>query len=111
MVKTEDVVLAIFGSTSALSALVLVFLGLVASTLGSLRAEASAAVKRRYKVSGAVSFAAFMAGLACAGLSIWWLTLHQPHHVYAAVVVIFLLQLALLALAAGQAVIQMIFRQ
>lgn len=111
MVKKEDVVLAIFGSTSALSALVLVFLGLVAGALQSLRVGASAKVKRPFKVAGAVSSAAFLVGIVCASLSIWWLTLHQPHHVYTAVVVAFVLQLALLALAAGQVVIQMIFGQ
>jgi hypothetical protein len=111
MVTTEDVVLAIFGSTSALSALVLVFLGLVAGALQSFRPGASATVKRPFKIAGAVTFASFLAGIACAGLSVWWLTLHQPHPVYMAVVVVFLLQLALLATAAGQVAIQTIFTQ
>jgi hypothetical protein len=111
MVTTEDVVLAIFGSTSALSALVLVFLGLVAGALASFRAGASSTVKRSLKISGALTLASFLVGIACAGLSVWWLTLHQPHRVYMAVVVTFLVQLGLLALAAGQVAIQTIFSQ
>src|SRR6266536_5788089 len=109
MVETKDVVLGIFGATSALSALVLVFLGLVAGAIGSFRTGVSAEVKRPYKIAGAVSFASFLLGISCAGLSTWWLTLHQPHRVYMAVVITFVLQLALLVLAAGQVVIQMIF--
>jgi hypothetical protein len=111
MVTAEDVVLAIFGATSALSALVLVFLGLVAGALASFAPTVSARVKRPLKISGALTFASFLVGIACAGLSVWWLTLHQPHRVYTAVVVAFLVQLGLLVLAAGQVAIQTIFSQ
>lgn len=111
MVMTEDVVLAIFGSTSALSALVLVFLGMISGALASFRAGASAEVKRPYKIGAGVTFASFLLGIGCAGLSVWWLTLHQPHRVYMAVVVTFVVQLALLVFAAGQVVIQTIFMQ
>lgn len=109
MVKTEDVVLAIFGSTSALSALVLVFLGMISGSLASLRVGAAAAVKLPYKIGGGITFGSFLLGIACAVLSVWWLTRHQPHGVYMAVVVTFLAQLALLAIAAMQVVIQTIF--
>jgi hypothetical protein len=111
MVEAKDVVLAIFGATSALSALVLVFLGLIAGGLGSFRPGVSPEVKRPYKVAAAVSLASFLLGVVCAALGTWWLVWHQPHRVYLAVVVTFVVQLALLALAAGQVAVQMIFRQ
>jgi hypothetical protein len=50
MVETKDVVLAIFGATSALSALVLVFLGLVAGALQSL-GVVNPKVKLPYKIA------------------------------------------------------------
>ena len=109
MVETKDVALGIFGATSALSALVLVFLALVAGALQSLPDTSSGTVKLPYKIAAAVSFAAFLLGIACAGLSVWWLTLGQPHGVYMAVVVTFLAQLGLLAVAATQVIVQMIF--
>jgi hypothetical protein len=111
MVEAKDVVLALFGATSALSALVLVFLALIAGGLGSFRPGASAKVKRPYKVAAAVAFASFLVGVACAALSTWWLVSHQPHRVYLAVVVAFVVQLVLLTLASAQVAIQMIFRQ
>jgi hypothetical protein len=110
MVETKDVVLAIFGATSALGALILVFLVLVAGALQSV-GEANPKVKLPYKIAAGMSFGGFLLGVACAGLSIWWLTLHQPHAVYVAVVVTFLVQLAVLAVAAGLVVYQTIFSQ
>lgn len=110
MVETKDVVLAIFGATSALSALILVFLVLVAEALESV-GEANQSVKLPYKIAAGMSFGGFLFGVACAGLSIWWLTLHQPHAVYVAVVVTFLVQLGVLAVAAGLVVYQTIFTQ
>jgi hypothetical protein len=111
MVKSADVVLAIFGATSALSALVLVFLGLVAGAMQSLPGGAAATVKRPYKIAAGVSFAAFLVGIACAGLSVWWLTRGQAHGTYEAVVATFIVQLILLAAASAQASYQLIFKQ
>ena len=111
MVKPEDVVLAIFGATSALAALVLVFLGIVVTGMQSFSPTASSTVKRPYKIAAGVAFAVFALSTVCAALGLWWLTLGQPHRVYMAVVVTFLVQLFLLAVAATQVVIQMIFRQ
>lgn len=110
MVEPKDVVLAIFGGTAALGALVLVFLGLVAGAVQSLPSAASARVKRPYKIAGGVAFTAFALSITCAALGAWWLLLGQPHRVYLAVVWAFLAQLALLTVAAVQVVIQMIFR-
>jgi hypothetical protein len=110
MVEPKDIVLAMFGATSALGALVLVFLGLVANAIQSLPATASPKVKRPYKITGGVAFAAFVLSIACAALGAWWLLLHQPHRVYIAVAWAFLGQLLLLTIAAVLVVFQMIFR-
>jgi hypothetical protein len=110
MVEPKDVVLAIFGGTAALGALVLVFLGLIASAIQSLPVAASPEVKRPYRIAGGVAFAAFLLSITCAALSAWWLLLGQPHRVYLAVVWAFLAQLALLTVAAALVVIKMIFR-
>jgi hypothetical protein len=110
MVETKDVILAIFAASPALGALVLVFLALAAGALQSL-STASGKVKLPYKFAGSVSLLGFLLGLVCGGLGLWWLTLHQPHRVYDAEVVIFLVQLGLLALAAGQVAYETIFSQ
>jgi peptidoglycan/LPS O-acetylase OafA/YrhL len=110
MFKPERVVLAILGSSSVLTALVLVFLVLVAVALVSLQAGAPAQAERPFRVAGAASFAAFLAGVACLALSVWYL-IQQHHTTYVVVVVAFVLQLALLTLAAGQVFIQVIYKR
>lgn len=108
MVETKDAVIAIFGATSASSGLVLVFVGIIAQTLwtGGL----SIPRKQKFKNTAIVSSSAFMIGLVCAGLSTWWLTLHQPGKVYLAVIAAFLAQLVLIGIAGGQLVCQAIFK-
>lgn len=109
MVPPEDVVLAIFGGTSALGALVLVFLGMVAGNLDALKARnASSTVKRPYKITAGLTFAAFLLSITCAALSTWWLLLGQSHDTYLAIVWAFLAELAFLAVAAGRVFIDMI---
>src|SRR5262245_33048536 len=108
MVETKDVVIAIFGATAASSALVLVFIGIIAQTLwtGNLSIER----KRKFKTAAYVSSLAFLFGLVCAVLSTWWFTLHQPDKIYIALVAAFLAQLALIGIAGGQVVYQAILR-
>lgn len=108
MFKPERVVLAILGSSSVLTALVLVFLVLVAGALVSLQAGALAQAERPFRAAGAASFAAFLAGVACLALSVWYL-IQQHHTTYVVVVVAFVLQLALLTLAAAQVFVQVIY--
>lgn len=110
MVSPADVVLAIFGGTSALGALVLVFLGMVAGTLDALPSTASSTVKLPYKITAGLAFAAFLLSIACAGMSTWWLLLGQTHNVYLAIVWAFLAELVLLAVAAGRVFIRMILK-
>ena len=108
MISPEDVVLAIFGATAALAALVLVFLGLVASSIGGLSGSASSTVELPYKITAGVAFAAFVLSIVCSGLGTWWLLLGQTHHVYLAIVWAFLAELALLTVAATRVFINLI---
>ena len=109
MVETKDVVIAIFAATTASSALVLVFMGVIAQILWSTDGPSNT-VRGQLRIAGGVSAIAFLAGLVCAGLSTWWLALHQPGNVYTAVVAAFILQLVLLGLAGALVVVQTIFR-
>jgi hypothetical protein len=108
MVETKDVVIAIFGATSASSGLVLVFIGIIAQTLwtGNLGIPR----KQKFKNAAFVSSLAFLIGLVCAGLSTWWLVLHQPDKIYIALIAAFLSQLVLIGIAGGQIVCQAIFK-
>ena len=108
MVETKDVVIAVFGATTASSSLVLVFVGIVAATLWSPDRMANE-FRRRFRTAGGFSSASFLSGLVCAGLSTWWLTLGQSHDVYLALLAAFLLQLVLLGVAAALVVFQTIF--
>jgi hypothetical protein len=110
MLKAHRIVLAIFESTSVLTALVfvaLVALVLGAGALAARQAAAPGPAERTLRAAGTTSFAAFLAGMACTALSIWYL-LRQHDTLYVAVVVTFIVQLALLTLAAVQVFIQMI---
>jgi hypothetical protein len=55
MVEPKDVVLAVFGATSALAALVLVFLGIIVTGMQSFPPTVSPAVKRPYKVAAGMA--------------------------------------------------------
>ena len=107
MLKAHRIVLAIFGPTSVLTALALVALVLTAGALAARQAAAPGPGERTLRAAGTTTFAAFLAGVACTALSIWYL-LRQHDTLYAAVVVTFIVQLALLTLAAVQVFIQMI---
>jgi hypothetical protein len=107
MVETKDVVIATLGATTASSALVLVFISVVAQILWSTKPSNQR--RKQFKIAGGVSALAFFIGLLCAGLSTWWLTLHQPGDVYAALVAAFLLQLVLLGFAGVLVFYQTIF--
>jgi glucan phosphoethanolaminetransferase (alkaline phosphatase superfamily) len=109
MIETKDVVIAIFGATTAASALVLVFFGIVATSLWS-DSDLSNYWRQQFKLAGGVSSAAFFLSLVCAGLCTWWLTLHQPCRVYLALVAAFLLELVLIGLAGALVLFRTIFR-
>jgi hypothetical protein len=109
MVEPKDVVIAIFGATAAASALVLVFVGIIVQTLwtGGLSNEDRPA----FKAPSYVSAAAFLMGLVCTGLGVWWLTLEQPGKVYLALIAAFLAQTFLIGIAGILALYQTITKR
>ena len=109
MLKPERILLAILGSTSVLTAVALVIVVLAAG-LALRQAGVRSQAERTFRAAGAACFAAFLTGVACAALSVWYL-IQQHHTIFVAVVVFFLLQLALLTLAAVQVFTQAITRR
>jgi cytochrome bd-type quinol oxidase subunit 2 len=108
MVKDERILLAILGSTTVLTAVALVIVVLAAG-LALRQAGVRSQAERTFRAAGAACFAAFLTGVACAALSVWYL-IQQHHTIYVVVVVFFVLQLALLTLAAVQLFAQAISR-
>lgn len=107
MLKPERILLAILGPTSVLTAVALVIVVLAAGGLAFGPAGAPGAAERASRAAGAACFAAFLTGVACAALSVWYL-IQQHHTIYVVAVVFFVLQLALLTLAAVQVFTQVI---
>lgn len=108
MVEKKDVIIAILGATTASSGLVLVFIGVIAQILWST--DPSNDLKLQLKIAGGVSSGAFLVGLFCAGLSTWWLALHQPGTVYTALVWTFVSQIVLIGVAGAFVVYQTVFK-
>jgi hypothetical protein len=95
----RDVITAVFGASSALAGLLLVFLGIVVSTFQSYSAAVPAAATAPYRRAGRVIVAAFLLGLAATASALTWL-LAPSGALYDAAVALFSVQLGALAVAA-----------
>ena len=100
MVTHERVLLAILESTSVLTAVALVIV-VLAGALALRQVGIPGQTERAFRAAGTACFGAFLTGVACAALSVWYL-IQEHHTLYVVVVVVFMLQLALLTLAAVQ---------
>lgn len=100
MVVHKDVVLAVLGASTAIAALVLVFLGLLVSAAASIRPDDPDEVRTPYRVVGGLALGAFLLSLSSSGVSTWWLVGPQNGVLYVFAVVLFLAVLCLLAPAA-----------
>jgi hypothetical protein len=109
MVKHERILLAILGSTSVLTAVALVIVVLAAGGLIFRQIGVPGRAERAFRATGTACFAAFLAGVICAALSVWFL-IRQHNTVYVLALVCFALQLALLTLGAAQAFTRAISR-
>jgi hypothetical protein len=109
MVETKDVVIAIFGATAAASALVLVFLGIIVQTLWT--GNLSNPQKGQFKTAANVTLLAFLMGIACTGLGVWWLTLGAPGKIYLALIAAFLAQILLIGIAGLQVMYQAVWKK
>jgi hypothetical protein len=95
----RDVITAVFGASSGLAGLLLVFLGIVVSTFQSYSAAVPAAATAPYRRAGRVIVAGFLVGLAATTVSLIWLLSHSGG-LYDTAVILFCIQLGALAVAA-----------
>jgi len=109
MVRHERILLAVLGSTTVLTAVALIIVVLAAGGLALRQFGAPGQAERTFRAAGAACFAAFLAGVISIALSVWWLV-QQHDSLYPLAVVFFVLQVALLTLAAAQAFAQAISR-
>jgi len=107
MVRHERILVAILGPTSVLTAVALIIVVLAAGGLAFRQVGVPGQAERTIRLAGAACFAAFLAGVLCIALSVWWL-IQQHASLYPLAVVFFVLQLALLTLAAAQTFTQAI---
>jgi cytochrome bd-type quinol oxidase subunit 2 len=110
MVRHERILLAILGSTSVLTAVALIVVVLAVGGLAFRQLAVPGQAERTFRAAGASAFAAFLAGVLSIVLNVWWL-IQQHNSLYALTIVSFVLQLALLTLAAAQAFTQAISRK
>lgn len=99
-VGEKDVVTAVLGAAAGLGGFVLVFLGVVISNYQALDNETMQSVKEPYKDAAGYLFAVFGVGLAVVGLATAWMVSGQPGILYTLTIVVFGLELVLLAVAA-----------
>ena len=99
MASDRDVITALFGASSGLAGLLLVFLGIVVSTFQSYSAAVPAAATAPYRRAGRVIVAGFLVGLAATAVALMWL-LSPSGGLYDAAVILFCIQLGALAVAA-----------
>jgi hypothetical protein len=102
MASDRDVVTAVFGASSGLAGLLLVFLGIVVSAFQSYSAATPAAAVAPYRRAGRAILAAFLLGLATVAVALAWL-LSPSRSLRDAAVVLFCVQLGTLTVSAAGA--------
>jgi cell division protein FtsW (lipid II flippase) len=95
----RDVVTAVFGAATALSGLLLVFLGITVSAFQSYSAAVPAAAVAPYRRAARGILAAFLVGLGSAVVGLVWL-LSPSRALRDAAIVLFFVQLAAVAVSA-----------
>lgn len=100
MAADRDVITAVFGASSGLAGLLLVFLGIVVSTFQSYSAAVPAAATAPYRRAGRLILGGFLLGLAATAVALAWL-LSPSRGLYDTAVVLFCIQLASLAVSAA----------
>lgn len=91
------------GASAGLAALVLVFLGLLATIVQGKPIGTQPAVLKPYRVVGGLSLGAFVLSLGSTGLTLWWLAGTQSAVLYWMTVASFVASLILLTIVAGWA--------
>ena len=90
----KDVILGVLAASSALSGLVLVFLGLIVTAYSTFEGDVPKRVKASLRRSGAYVFTPFILGIFCISFSILWMILpHSSNLLYVSTLIIFIGQL------------------
>ena len=93
MIEPKDVVLGVLGAASALTGLILVFLGIIIAAYQSYPGGVPPAVVAPYRATGIAVFATFGLGLVTVALCLLWLVLGGPSALYGWTVALFVAQL------------------
>jgi hypothetical protein len=104
----KEVVVSVFGASAGVAGLVLVFTGILITTIGTYPGATSKAVLRPYRVGAWAATGVFGASLVCVALSLAWLALSDSHWLYVSTIVVFaglLLALFILAVAVTRATV------
>jgi hypothetical protein len=109
-VPHRDVVLALLGAASGLGGLVLVFLGVVVSTMQSFGGATPAGVLDRYRRAAGVTLAAFALAVADTAVAFAWLLRGGGDSLYAAAAVLFGILLGAVLLVAASVTRMLVWR-
>lgn len=93
-------IFALLGAASAIGGLLLVFLGLLVSTIQGFTSGTSSNVLRPLKIAGFGVLLAFVSSALAIGLAVRWLTVRQSAATYDWTVGLFVAQVAAAVLAA-----------
>ena len=91
--EAKDVVVATLGASAALGGLVLVFLGIVIASYGTLPADAPKSVRDRARRRAWPILAAFLVTMASVALGVVWLDAPGGHTLYQANFFVFLVEI------------------
>jgi uncharacterized membrane protein len=94
-VASKDVVTAALGASAALAGFILVFLGIVITSLSSFPAETTRVVRRPYLWIAGLALGAFALSLATVALGFAWLAYGQATDLYSWLTWLFIAELGL----------------
>ena len=98
----KDVVTTVLGASAGVGGLVLVFLGILITTVGTFAGDTTDAVLKPYRLGAWASVAVFALSLLAVAVSLIWLAVDQTHWIYLLALVLFsCLLAAVLTLAAA----------
>ncbi|PZS05663.1 MAG: hypothetical protein DLM56_02470 [Pseudonocardiales bacterium] len=110
MVGHTTVVTSLVGVSAGIAGLTLVFLGLVVTGVRSIQPGTSRDVLRPLRISAGLVVASFAGGIVDTVLGVSWLLAGgDPRVLYLLVAVVFFVQLALLCLAVGRVLSQIVW--
>ena len=97
----RDVVLAILGASAGAGGLVLVFVGILVSTIAGYPGGTSRATLRPYRVGAWAAVGVFGISLSTTALSVLWLAVSDTRSLYVLTICLFLALLVTLVALAG----------